>query len=176
MSYSQGIEMTADPQMTWREVVEGWSSDASCRLALRTRLLDVGEEAVLWETTRSIDGTEGYDEWIGSKPGLARRAPNARAFADHLRETSTSFPNLGGRSMLVSPPRTGPYGHLLAFARTAPDPLWHDLWQRVAEEVLLWWSQERGSLWVSTHGGGVPWLHIRLDPRPKYYQGPFGRK
>ena len=28
--------------------------------------------------------------------------------------------------------------------------------------------------WLSTAGLGVPWLHLRLDTRPKYYQyGPY---
>ena len=25
-------------------------------------------------------------------------------------------------------------------------------------------------LWLSTAGGGVDWLHMRLDKRPKYYR------
>ena len=29
-------------------------------------------------------------------------------------------------------------------------------------------SQRR--LWMSTEGSGVPWLHVRLDSRPKYYK------
>jgi len=24
-------------------------------------------------------------------------------------------------------------------------------------------------LWISTAGGGVAWLHVRLDSSPKYY-------
>jgi len=24
--------------------------------------------------------------------------------------------------------------------------------------------------WLSTAGGGVAWLHVRLDTRPKYYR------
>ncbi|MGI9175867.1 MAG: DUF6940 family protein [Rhodothermales bacterium] len=24
-------------------------------------------------------------------------------------------------------------------------------------------------MWLSTAGGGVSWLHVRLDSRPKYY-------
>jgi len=24
-------------------------------------------------------------------------------------------------------------------------------------------------VWLSTAGGGVAWLHVRLDDRPKYY-------
>lgn len=25
-------------------------------------------------------------------------------------------------------------------------------------------------IWLNTAGAGVPWLHIRLDSRPKYYR------
>ena len=29
-------------------------------------------------------------------------------------------------------------------------------------------------VWLSTAGAGVPWLHVRLDDRPKYYGfGPY---
>ena len=29
-------------------------------------------------------------------------------------------------------------------------------------------------IWLSTAGMGVPWLHVRLDSRPKYYAfGPY---
>jgi len=29
-------------------------------------------------------------------------------------------------------------------------------------------------VWLSTAGAGVPWLHVRLDDRPKYYHyGPY---
>ena len=24
-------------------------------------------------------------------------------------------------------------------------------------------------VWLSTEGSGVPWLHVRMDSRPKYY-------
>ncbi|EKX46959.1 hypothetical protein GUITHDRAFT_107309 [Guillardia theta CCMP2712] len=30
------------------------------------------------------------------------------------------------------------------------------------------------SVWVNTEGSGVPWLHLRIDTRPKYYHyAPF---
>jgi hypothetical protein len=31
-------------------------------------------------------------------------------------------------------------------------------------------------VWLSTAGGGVAWLHVRLDDRPKYYaHAPYRR-
>jgi hypothetical protein len=35
-----------------------------------------------------------------------------------------------------------------------------------AEELL----QAGRRFWISTSGLGVPWVHVRLDSYPKYYQ------
>jgi hypothetical protein len=43
----------------------------------------------------------------------------------------------------------------------------HALWRTVGKTL-----QERIAeqpVWLSTAGGGVSWLHVRLDSRPKYY-------
>ncbi|HJK90133.1 MAG TPA: hypothetical protein RMH85_01225 [Polyangiaceae bacterium LLY-WYZ-15_(1-7)] len=58
----------------------------------------------------------------------------------------------------------------MAWLRAAPDALADELWRRVAEEIGRWREAGRGTLWVSTSGGGVPWLHLRLDSSPKYYR------
>jgi hypothetical protein len=44
------------------------------------------------------------------------------------------------------------------------------LWRCVgaAAEARL---RSHGGFWLSTHGGGVPWLHVRLDDQPKYFHG-----
>ena len=51
----------------------------------------------------------------------------------------------------------------------------HALWRTVGEAV-----SERITdrpLWLSTAGGGVAWLHVRLDSRPKYYgHTPYARE
>ncbi|MEM7785724.1 MAG: hypothetical protein AAF623_20425, partial [Planctomycetota bacterium] len=41
------------------------------------------------------------------------------------------------------------------------------LWHHVGKAMLRRVSSE--PVWLSTAGGGVPWLHIRLDNSPKYY-------
>lgn len=63
-----------------------------------------------------------------------------------------------------------PYGHLSQFVCTAPlsvvDALWRCVGRVVAEEAARTPSHP---LWVSTHGRGVPWLHVRVERAPKYY-------
>ena len=42
-----------------------------------------------------------------------------------------------------------------------------ELWRLTGEEMAARISDN--PLWLNTHGGGVAWLHIRIDNRPKYY-------
>jgi len=59
------------------------------------------------------------------------------------------------------------YGHLAAFLRHSPEPQQHSLWELVGAAM----HRRLGPrpVWLSTAGGGVAWLHVRLDDRPKYY-------
>lgn len=100
-------------------------------------------------------------------------APDPRAFDEHFEGQSGEilvFENLGRDATMVVPrPCQGipGYPHIAAFLQHAP----------VAQQMLLWQSVGRvlhrlmgdKPIWLNTAGGGVPWLHVRLDSRPKYY-------
>ena len=96
-------------------------------------------------------------------------------FRDHFTDDDenqgvVTFDNLGGDAKLIVPsPRTDAdvYGHLAAFVRHAPEMQIDALW-RVAGETLRKSVGDR-PVWFSTAGGGVAWLHVRIDDRPKYY-------
>lgn len=80
------------------------------------------------------------------------------------------FDNLGGDATMIVPrPREGVpgYAHIAGFTRYAPPDQQQALWRSVAEAVQR--SVGDAPLWLNTAGGGVPWLHVRLDSRPKYY-------
>lgn len=100
--------------------------------------------------------------------------PDADPFNEHFdRETGSdvlAFANLGGDAMLVVPrpiADASAYAHIAAFVRHAPQAQRLELWRTVGEAT----ARRLGSkpLWLSTAGGGVAWLHARLDGRPKYY-------
>ena len=67
------------------------------------------------------------------------------------------------------------YGHLAAFVRRAPKDqiiqFWKVVMQVYLERIKSMESSIGGgaAVWLSTDGSGVAWLHVRLDPRPKYY-------
>jgi hypothetical protein len=82
-----------------------------------------------------------------------------------------SFNNLGADALLIVPCPTSAstnYSHIGAFHRSAPQEQLHAFWKVVAQTVMLRLGPQ--PLWLSTAGGGVDWLHMRLDGRPKYYR------
>jgi hypothetical protein len=106
--------------------------------------------------------------------------PEPAVFAPYFLHEPVStvvrvVPNLGHTAQLVVPrelvdPRV--YAHLLSFLKGAPDAQVHALWQCVAVTASAALSD--GPVWVSTAGGGVSWLHVRIERVPKYYvYGPY---
>jgi hypothetical protein len=100
-------------------------------------------------------------------------------FGEHFAQCTDAFgcvfPSLGGDSMLIAPKPTAGmggnvYGHLAAFVRRAPKDQVIQFWKLVMETYLRRIDEiDPEMVWLSTDGTGVAWLHIRLDPRPKYY-------
>lgn len=133
-------------------------------------------EAFYWELPPLTIATIGRDaEFVLIEaPSLARFAPEPAPFAQHFArapgEDVIVFPNLGGDAVMVVPCPRGPdehYPHLAAFLRSAETRQVRTLWQTTAQEMLRHVGER--PTWLSTAGGGVAWLHVRLDSRPKYY-------
>jgi hypothetical protein len=168
----RGLQFTCDG--CFADVVRGWQRDADFRTSFNALLAEAPYETFRWETPAVTTATlaRPFEFVLLDSPGLARR-PDPEAFAAHFAGAKASvatFPNLGGDAILVVPcPVTEPsaYGHLAAFVRCAPDEQRHALWKVVGEVI----AQRVGAkpVWLSTAGAGVPWLHVRLDDRPKYY-------
>ena len=90
--------------------------------------------------------------------------------AECLAPVLPTFANLSGDATLIVPsPRTSEdaYGHFASFLRKAPVMQINTMWQKIGDVVLGTISDR--PLWLSTAGGGVAWLHVRLDSSPKYY-------
>ena len=95
-------------------------------------------------------------------------------FEEHFNDASSklvvSFANLSGTSILVVPtPMPGKnFATISDFTREASLLQKQALWKQVAFEVHRL-VQKGTRVWVSTHGYGVPYLHVRIDTSPKYY-------
>jgi hypothetical protein len=70
---------------------------------------------------------------------------------------------------VVPIPRAGKnYATLFDFCANAPIVQQQEFWKRVAE-VSRKQMKKFKKVWVSTHGLGVPYLHVRISDSPKYY-------
>ncbi len=163
-------------------MLHGWQADAEFRSLFNALLADAPYAAFRWETPPvTADGTARPFEFVAlDSPNLARR-PDPAAFAEHWPAAENGIatvPNLGGDATLVIPmPLAEPsaYGHLAAFVRLAPEPQRDALWRAVGEAMA--WRVGAAPVWLSSAGAGVPWLHVRLDDRPKYYgHDPYRRR
>ena len=175
-------ELDARPA-SFAEILRAWQDDAAFRSSFHAQLADAPYAAFRWETPPVTDTTttRPFEFVLLDSPGLASH-PDPRPFAEHFEAACGDgivvFPNLGRDAIMVVPsPLTSPsaYGHLAAFVRNAPEAQWHALWRTVGQAMC----QRLGSrpVWLSTAGGGVSWLHVRLDDRPKYYgYGPYRRE
>lgn len=88
------------------------------------------------------------------------------------------FPTLGDDGLLLVPTlrlANTPYdacAHFARFMRQASSRDLIDMWKKLAAAVLARYTdaaREGAPLYVSTHGKGVPWLHVRICDTPKYY-------
>lgn len=161
--------------LSYADALDRWRRDAAFRSFFLELLQEAPFSAYRWETPPVTTGTLGqpFEFALVDDPRLDI-PPDPSPFASHFARADTEvvvFENLGGDAELVAPCPCGPesaYGHLAAFARGAPAWQNHALWQTVAEAM----ERRAGDrpIWLSTAGGGVAWLHVRLDSRPKYYR------
>ena len=159
-----------------RESLQLMADDAAFRQSLTEVMTNCPFTAARFETPAATKKTldNPFAFVLVDSPGLDRQAdPSsfARQFdAADPDESVIVFPNLrGDATMIVPRPAThdSSFTHLLDFLRTAPaehaDALWALTGKTMLKQVGL------KPLWLSTAGGGVPWLHVRIDERPKYY-------
>ena len=169
------VELDSSP-VSFADVLRMWQSDQGFRSFFIGLLAESPFPAFRWETPPITTVTAGrsFEFVILDSPSLARKKPDANAFAEYFTgagETDVvEFLNLGQDAILIVPYPNAPvsvYGHIGVFVREAPKSQIHALWQLVGSVM-----QRRVGIkpvWLSTAGAGVPWLHVRLDDRPKYY-------
>ena len=103
-------------------------------------------------------------------------------FTKDLSDDAVSFPSLGKDAKLVVPTPTKSgnwinnnkerfdYKNISQFTKNAPLKKQYNFWQEVANELEKSLdNSENTPKWLSTHGLGIHYLHVRIDSRPKYY-------
>lgn len=90
------------------------------------------------------------------------------------KSSVTSFDNLTNDTQLVVPIPINNFtdtysNHLINFLKHGQKTQQHGLIKLFASNALEL-AENNKKVYISTHGHGVPWLHIRLAESPKYYQ------
>ncbi len=168
----------------YTEVLNLWQSDPKFCSFFISLLSESPFSAYRWETPPiTKDTVKRQFEFVLLNYSTLAHNPDKMTFEDYFTTDDVNngivvFENLGKDAKLVVPSpinsNTSPggttfsaYSHLAAFMRNGLDAQKHSFWRIVGETVQQEISDN--PLWVSTAGGGVAWLHVRLDSRPKYY-------
>jgi hypothetical protein len=163
----------------FQQSVQLWQTDPDYRCFCSELLRSCEFTAYRWETPPYSPQTaaEPFEFVLVNYPSFVKRPTDNSAFVEHFpasTENSTkqiiTFLNLSGDALLIVPtPQTScdVYGHLAAFMRGAPSAQVDALWQTIGQMMVKRLSQQ--AIWLSTAGGGVAWLHVRIDRSPKYY-------
>ena len=171
----------ADHFLSFAEVVNAWGQEQSFREFYTNLLTELPFSAVYWEhppvTTTTIESLD-YEFSVRPASRLATfKADPSRYQAYFTTAPIVSFLSLGKDCQLVVPgphDMTTNYTHLLTFLRTASAEQKAAFWQAISQH--LQGRLSAAPLYLSTHGMGVPWLHVRLDERPKYYSNHMYRR
>eukprot|EP00434_Breviolum_minutum_P000002 symbB.v1.2.000002.t1/scaffold5.1/size591573/2 len=168
--------------LTWSEALELMENSQRFREMLISKLQESPFNAFFWECTPLTEHTaqrRSFEFVIMEGSHLDSARPDTESFADYLADfkgqpVARAFANLGGDSSLISPAQATKnpedYKHIGNFFRRAPMEQRHAVWQTLGQELQRRLAQKpEAPYWVSTEGSGVAWLHMRIDPRPKYY-------
>lgn len=162
--------------LSYRRALDLLAGDGVFRDYLSRLLADGPFSSYRWETPPITHATiDRPFEFVLVNDPFIDMPPEPEVFGEHFcganrQQPVVAVPNLGRTATLVVPRQLDDqcaYPHLAAFVRTAPDAQMHALWQCAANEAQARLSDDR--MWISTAGGGVAWLHVRLEKTPKYY-------
>ncbi len=163
-----------DVCLTYADFLSALAMEPSFRELIREELRGAPFVAFRWETPPLADTNmdQPFECLLHDSPDLNVRA-DPTDFETYFQPNVdvVCFDNLGSDALLIVPcpiSTSANYSHIGSFHRSAPVSQQHAFWIAVAHSMM----ERIGSLplWLSTAGGGVDWLHMRLDERPKYYR------
>ncbi|MEM8680396.1 MAG: hypothetical protein AAGF97_13690 [Planctomycetota bacterium] len=165
-------------RVSYQEALDALEHDAAFASAMTAQLTGSPYVAARWETPPVTLGTRHRPfEFVLIEDRSLERPVDHDTFKSHFHpdQDVVIFDNLGRDARLVVPcptQHTDSRAHLLAFLRTASAAQVQSLWRAIAAAMRE--RVDERPVWLSTAGGGVAYLHVRLDNHPKYYvHGPF---
>jgi hypothetical protein len=154
--------------MLWKEVLANWENGIILQYPKQLK------GRFQWNTSvLKNDGNVEYRQVFRTNNKLPS-TQNKKDFEEHIKKSQNkyvcSFPNLNQDTMLIVPmPIRGKnYATLRDFIDNASELQQQHFWQKVAK-VAKEFMHEKGKVWISVHGLGVEYTHVRISSSPKYY-------
>lgn len=119
-----------------------------------------------------------HEEFIEDERFLSQTRQDLKAFNEHFiskknidKKYAIHFPNLSSDTTLVVPvPKKGKnFINLFYFMKNASKIQQQELWKLVVKQAKTMLKKHK-NIWISTHGLGVNYLHVRISNSPKYYE------
>lgn len=162
--------------MKWSQVLDDWKnginlpSNGNRDTAYLWRTSPISSKRDLtFKESRIID-TNLHKKGNNPNNSLFLSKPIELLSSKHTNKYVVHGPNLSKDCYLVIPkPINGVNcANLFTFLNTSSNTQIKAVWKRVAE-VANFLLDRYDYIWISTHGHGVNWLHIRISIKPKYY-------
>lgn len=110
---------------------------------------------------------------------------NSSSFSEYLKGKKDGeivmFKNPSGDTDLItinsSNTNNQTFCHIMEFMTNATYENKHNLLKKIGEEMIKHTNGKnaKNPIYLSTHGHGVPWLHVRICNKPKYYSSAYSR-
>jgi hypothetical protein len=154
--------------MQWTDVLQNWKNGVPMKYPKNVR------GKFQWNTSvLKNDGKVEFKQTFRTNHKLPQNQ-SKKDFAEHFEKSQNkyvvSFPNPSKDTMLVvpMPVRGKNYATLRDFIDNADETQQQEFWKKVAE-VATKFMHEKGKVWISVHGLGVEYAHVRIASAPKYY-------
>lgn len=154
--------------LLWSEVLTNWENGIVLKYPKQLK------GKFQWNTSvLKKDGKVEYKQSFRTNYKLPQ-TQNKKDFQEYIKKSQNkyviAFPNLSKDTMLVvpMPVRGKDYATLRDFIDNAPEIQQKEFWKKVAEVAKIFMN-EKGKVWISVHGLGVEYTHVRISSSPKYY-------
>ena len=154
--------------MLWNEVLTNWENGNVLKYPRNIK------GRFEWNTSVLKDKGESKFKQKFKRNDNLPRVQNINGFQEYITKSQNryvvSFPNLNNDTMLVIPmPIHGKnYATLKDFIDNAPIKQQQEFWKHVAmisKKII----NKIDKVWISVHGMGVHYTHVRISTKPKYY-------
>ena len=162
---ARAASSTRKADTTWNDVLARWRQGEPAGV--------FPDQPFLWNTSAyRANGAVPYRERFIADLALPS-TQDYSPFKNYLKgakDGAVDFPNFDKSAYLVVPtPRRGKnFATLYHFNQSASATQKAQLWKLVAK-VVRRQAKVWPRVWVSVHGHGVPYLHVRVSSRPRYY-------